>query len=407
MNWRNLYLFLLGAFLTINIKLGGDLSASDILILALSPWACLKLKRIWKKPIKQILILGAFYWVGLALSDYLNSSTFEDWSRGHAKVGIMLFSIGVITVVSQLKIDRLIYFFWSSSLSAFISQLLGQGEVSHLWKFGWGPVTTSFLALFCGRIFLMRKFQSLPFSALGIFHFLMNARSLAGFTLLTGLILGSASKRKNNVEIKKKKSSVRAYAAIIVFGGIVYFLYDYGASNGWFGDESRLKYEMQTVGGKSVLVGGRGEFLTSLTAIKDSPLIGYGSWPKSEKYVLLYLEYSNIELSSAKADFFLQRKLIPSHSHIFGGWMEAGIAGGLFWLYTLYLFLTTVARLVTGKMLHYGAFIIFMLVSSSWDIVFSPFGSTRRITHAVSLVVCASLFSFRGSLKNERARLLV
>jgi len=82
----------------------------------------------------------------------------------------------------------------------------------------------------------------------------------------------------------------------------------------------------------------------------------------------------------------LSQDLIPTHSHLFGAWVEAGVLGAVFWLWTLALVasvLPRLHRLADGRV----ALVAFLGVSFLWDIVFSPFGAERRLVVPFYLVV--------------------
>jgi hypothetical protein len=73
--------------------------------------------------------------------------------------------------------------------------------------------------------------------------------------------------------------------------------------------------------------------------------------------------------------------LIPSHSHLFGAWVEAGIFGGVFWFWLLLLSVRALYAAVnirTGASLII-AFCMFLLI---WDVLFSPFGAYERFQAA-------------------------
>jgi hypothetical protein len=65
-------------------------------------------------------------------------------------------------------------------------------------------------------------------------------------------------------------------------------LYEYGASEGWLGDEAREKYLIQSSGDMGILLGGRTQILASAQAIIDSPVIGHGSRAKDSKLLTFW-----------------------------------------------------------------------------------------------------------------------
>jgi O-antigen ligase len=150
------------------------------------------------------------------------------------------------------------------------------------------------------------------------------------------------------------------------------------------GSEARNKYLIQSRGQYGLLLGGRNEIYASSQAIIDSPILGHGSWAKDRKYVLILLELRRAGYQIE--DNILKSDLIPTHSHFFGAWVEAGIMGALFWAWVLLL----VVRIVTSLYLVRDPLvplIVFLAINMLWDVLFSPYGHDRRIISDFSLVV--------------------
>jgi hypothetical protein len=92
--------------------------------------------------------------------------------------------------------------------------------------------------------------------------------------------------------------------------------------------------------------------------------------------------------------------LIPTHSHIFGSWVEAGILGALFWFWILKLIVSSMAR-VTGNepLLPVFAYISFLFV---WNIFFSPFGAEGRFIDTYFIVAILLLRSLTTQIQVAR-----
>jgi len=68
--------------------------------------------------------------------------------------------------------------------------------------------------------------------------------------------------------------------------------------------------------------------------------------------------------------------LIPTHSYVFGSWVEAGIVGAIFWMFFLiYTAYTLFSASGDEPLLPFFAFVALMLM---WDILFSPLGTPTR-----------------------------
>jgi O-antigen ligase len=182
-------------------------------------------------------------------------------------------------------------------------------------------------------------------------------------------------------------------------------VYERVARDGLLGTAAQVKYERQ-VSGLGLILGGRPEILASLSAIRDSPIIGHGSWARDPKYVL----QMNAELQSYGMQPYgfhtgstALPDLIPEHSHLLGAWMEAGFFGTLFWFWALGLAIAVLSRLylLRDRMTPLVAYLGLLLV---WDILFSPFGAERRLLIPFYLIVL--LFTWdrlRGVLRRSRA----
>jgi hypothetical protein len=170
--------------------------------------------------------------------------------------------------------------------------------------------------------------------------------------------------------------------------------YQHAVKSGWLGEAAQGKYaDQQGEGG--VLLGGRSELLSSGAAIIDSPIIGHGSWAKDPKYVAIMKDRR--EALGYKRTHEADDDLIPSHSHLFGAWVESGILGAIFWFWVLFYVVKTLLR-ATGRepLLPVFAFIGFLLC---WDILFSPYGAERRFLTTYFIAGIALLHLFTAQIK--------
>src|SRR5262249_49457743 len=134
------------------------------------------------------------------------------------------------------------------------------------------------------------------------------------------------------------------------------------------------------------------ESLVSTQAIADAPIIGHGSWAKDFDYVTLYVRALEERGVTIVGNPF-RSALIPSHSFLFGSWVEAGILGGLFWIYILAICVRSLYSL-----LHIPPWsrplVTFVTLSLIWDVLFSPFGAHERFLVPASL--CMVLWAIRN-----------
>jgi O-antigen ligase len=193
---------------------------------------------------------------------------------------------------------------------------------------------------------------------------------------------------KVNVVSLVKSALLMGAVAFVVAEG-----YGYAAGEGWLGEESKQKYEAQAGGKFGVLLGGRVELFASTLAIIDSPLIGHGSWAKDPKYATGLLE------QLAAYDYEIPREiktdLIPTHSYLFGAWVESGIVGAIFWLWVLFFVFKILLILHKTKdtLVPLVAFVGFEML---WNVLFSPFGAGGRVYVAYHLVLLMFVWARSG-----------
>jgi len=244
-----------------------------------------------------------------------------------------------------------------------------------IWKFGYGfPVTS--LAILAAYFFGLNL--GMVLFGLALLNLGLGYRSMALFCLM-GTLLSILSEA---VYYKRLKNAVlllrNVFLITVAISAFFYFYYEIGIFESSTIDVGQYKLERAE---KNPLYG-RLEFLGGLKAVWDSPLIGRGSWAKDPKY-LTFLE----ELAEAVGrGFYQEDSTIPSHSYVLGAWVEAGILGGLFWLFVLFQSLKAMKTLVNLNVQPPGLY-GFLLSFLIWAILFSPFAASERLTAAFFTVL--------------------
>lgn len=184
--------------------------------------------------------------------------------------------------------------------------------------------------------------------------------------------------------------------ALAIFG-FVHF-YEYSAQSGLLSEKDQQKYSEQSSGSGGLLLGGRTESLATVQAVIDSPILGHGSWARDAKYhdimVLKILE------SGKKPGYNMFGDLIPSHSFLMGAWVEAGIAGAIFWIYIFYQICRSLWRATGGE--PFLAVFAFIGMTTMWDILFSPYGAERRFIVTYIFIGMIMLGNMTNSLRAGR-----
>jgi O-antigen ligase len=170
---------------------------------------------------------------------------------------------------------------------------------------------------------------------------------------------------------------------------------------GLLGEEARSRLQMQTLDAADPVVGliggGRGEFFASVRAIADSPVIGHGSWARSAEYYGIYvdsLRRMGSEYMAMLAEYVGRRDghVLPTHSHVLGAWVEAGLAGAAFWLLVAVTLVRAGVRALPNPT-ALGIVILCALPAQMWALAFSPLGADSRLFWALLLVSCCRILA--------------
>ena len=72
-------------------------------------------------------------------------------------------------------------------------------------------------------------------------------------------------------------------------------------------------------------------------------------------------------------------------------WVEGGVLASLFWFYMLMLIVRCIVRLTETPHPLGPFYSRYLFISLTWDILFSPFGLTRRMWEAFLLLIMINL----------------
>ncbi|MGE5490051.1 MAG: hypothetical protein ACM31P_02065 [Actinomycetota bacterium] len=374
---------LLPTLMFIEVEVGGRLFLSEILLVCLAPLLIAMRGRMLATGLpRQLLMLGALWLLAQVLTDEIRGTPFADWSRGWAKIALV--SINFISIFLLLNGSRFRYLMFAAGIA--LGQILGyfynpnEYAYDYPWKFGYGTAVTLLAILAASSLsFAGRLFSAGAMLAMGAVNFYMGFRSLGLVCLLGGCILLLMRPRRSLSDSPVKTALLAGIAMI----GVVSF-YEHGASQGYFGEQEQEKYRWQSAGTMGVVVGARSEILASAQAVKDSPLIGHGSWAKDPKYVFAMAD--ELEALGYEVHGVLESDLIPSHSYLMGAWVEAGVVGAVFWSFGLILICRVLFRM-RGIDSILAPLVAFEALNFLWAIPFSPFGAEARLHAAFDLAL--------------------
>lgn len=395
-NERAVRLLLFLVPLVVGVEIGGlgTLYLSELCLLALLPVLLVLRGRALLMPdAATVCLLCLFYLGAQAVTDVVRAAAFEDYARGWSRILFLLLNFVALHLLIAGQRGRMVVFAWGL-VAGHLIDLARKYPIEGIgWKFGLaGPVTAA-VCLLCAAVPLLRSPRSLAapllLAALGALSMWLAFRSWGGVLFLAAAFLAMPvllrwAGRRPRALSPGRLALLGLLLALATIGTLK--LYGHAARAGWLGDAALAKYEAQAaLGDLGLLLGGRSEVLVSIRAIQDSPFLGHGSWAQDRRYAELQQDLLR-RLGFTDQVIEPESDLIPTHSHLLGSWVEAGLAGALFWLGVLGLIAGGLRRLYANDdpLRPYCAFLLILFV---WDILFSPFGAYRRLGNAFLLVV--------------------
>lgn len=244
------------------------------------------------------------------------------------------------------------------------------------------PAAYSFIAPFAFAVFAM-------------------VTSASGRSSALTAILGAAFVLLGGTTRQHMKRLMQHGLLLLLLGVIAIFLlnaiYRHVALSGMIGEKAREKYVVQSGGSSSVfqlLLRGRAESIAGYFACIDKPIIGFGPYLVDEKgYIEEFLakfcdveDYNQYKRNRAwELKQGILRHRISAHSSVVVFWLQFGIAGLMFWLYSFYVLFRFFKKDMATIPQWFG-WLVCGMPALLWDAFFSPF--SNRITVPMYIVAC-------------------
>jgi hypothetical protein len=379
-NFKPFFIMLCSA---LYIQTAGKLFFVEIIFFISLPflgWKYLKEeKRIWNCVKLLFLILLAE-----VLSDLYRHSSLAQMLKG---ISLILF-----TIINLVSIHKLVKSrrdsLYSATLGWVVSSIIAfyiQPNIyaANFWKFGFAYPITIIIMIWSStnskNYLLSLKSLVILVILIGI-DFFLGARSLGAVTLVTVVVhyFNSYVSKKN-----KPSSFLKGIFLMLIIVTCTFSLYSLLASRGVLGLANTGIYQYQTRSPLGLLISGRNEVISEYYAIKDSPIIGHGTYapltPKIRDETILALHQNLIDLPITSLSDGTQGQ-IPVHSGIFQFWVWFGLAGTPFFFYILFLALQTIRKPEIPIIFRYFSILLI------WDVFFSPFGFQARIGYPIAIL---------------------
>lgn len=384
----------------------GDLPVSEIIMLALLPiMLVIHGRRILKSQFKILFFMLGLWLFGQVISDIYRHSETSDWMRGDA--AIIFFGLDILGLIILLSKNdrRKIILIAGVAVGSILLTFIHPSDYALYapWKFGYASGVISLTTLISCFFYARRRYiiaGLLILSIVGV-NLFENYRSPVGQLLMViALVFPVIPEKLGRMRVLPSSGGGFKFAVLLglVLGAIwgAGRLVDFATSAGLVSEEAKEKNETQQKAG-SLLLAGRPEYQVSIQAVKDSPILGYGSWAHDPKYMKMLFDIE-LEQGLANADdtSAIETDVIPTHSHLMGAWVWAGIFGAVFWFYSLWLVIKSIISIATHRP-PLAPVYMYMVISLFWSILFSPGGAGVRVSDALVFILVFDLLEAKNS----------
>ena len=379
------------------VHLVGDIPVAELLLLPVFPVVLIMQgKRINREGLRLIGTLIGLWLLGQILTDVYRTTAAVDWMRGDARIVFFAIDLVCIAILLAHNERRRMIFIGAYGIGSLLVTVLQPPELmaDDPWKFGYSTGVNTLLVLASCFLYTRRWYSLTALTLAGVvcINLVQNFRS-AVLTILIGMVLviPLVPERVGRLTLLPRVGSaarVAVLAAFAVGGALAAFgLVRLVTATGIIGENAQAKNREQARGAGGLLLGGRPEILVSSRAVIDSPLLGHGSYARDFKYLEMLADMRAEEgIPTDLGDQEASGGMIPAHSHLMSAWVQAGILGAPLWLYLFWLVLKGISRIAILRPPNAPIY-AWMLVSFAWDILFSPFGSTRRLIDSVAILI--------------------
>ncbi|MDD5704306.1 MAG: hypothetical protein PHR35_00145 [Kiritimatiellae bacterium] len=398
MSKKTFLLFLAGCFSLTQVKIVGYIGVSELVFYAVAPFIFVQdQERLRKHGFNRVLLLAAMWAANGLLTDIVRHNTFDNTVKGFAATYSVLSCLIVLHHLLWDDVWRVRWMLLGITASIILSLFFLQGGVyiqraltsgenvasaTMSYKLTIISIVTSLLAL--PIFFQYMRFpiiSALCVIGAGYYGLLQGGRSTFLIMLMTASLMLIV--RNNPIRMRSIHRTFYGLAVAMILAGVVASsTYKYVVTKGMMGEEELEKYEAQSQA-KIGLLSGRSAFIGSVLAIRDSPILGYGSW------ALDVYGYGRRSADIAGTEYHEHGQMVPympGHSHVFGSWVNNGICGGVFWIYILYLLYKTV-KYNMGVVPNLFGYLAWTIPGMAWAILFSPFAGRPIPMTAITVML--------------------
>lgn len=378
------------------LSLVGQLRYSELLILLIGLINARHVKKSIRKMewrIGLLFLLTALTYLIMDLFNHGIKTSTVSRVGSYMILCALLFSIKWIIGDSKAKLVAALLGFSLSFLIVLILNVPVPSASYHVapWRLG---LQFAMTLMVCTLIFQFPRYYSLGLVVLSILiflHFWFGSRSFALITLIVLLVALWVRFNGRDLPIKPSGASLLrtiGYCAMATF--LVFRLMQSPVFLSILPNEMQNRMEVQLQNPFGLFAAARPDVATAIHGIFQRPMTGFGSSTVDPEVLSFYARVaaaSYFEVEDAIYLNLINREWssgTPSHSHVFGAWVDAGIVAALSWMAVL-LFSFSILAQVTRYRSPLTPLATLVAATLIWDVLFSP-GPTR-LTVALLLVV--------------------
>lgn len=388
-----------------SFEIGGQFRYIEVLLVAIFLFSINTIFRGLDNVTKLLIPLFLLTSISQIISDLYNNVPLGSTI---SRVGtFVLFVIILVTVKRLANNDfrRMRWMLFGYALSWVFIFFVGTDAAPNYadspWRLGLGWAVTMAVCLGITLQTRLNLVSGLVLLAMSLLHIWFGSRSIAIFTLFASTVtfwtVVFGADRPTTLQWRK----IATVSVVLIFGIVLgYQALLWATEKNLFPGEVQQRMQAQVSSPYGLAATSRPETAAALKAIAMRPVIGFGSKAYDNEiwgyYIDVlnsnYLSYGNY--TAIYKDSFYQEwdAGLPSHSHLFGAWVDAGVFAILSWVAVLALAFYTILSSINWRN-TLTPLIIFIGSTTIWDVLFSP-GPHRMdmalrimiLTYAVQLI---------------------
>ncbi len=380
--------FLIGTLQRTYVQLVGQLPIAELLHIVVGPLLAMSRTDVFRvRGAKTTLFLGSCWFGSLILSDFLNGTVPDDFLRGWANVFMILLAFVAWMALAAREPSKVAMFYLAGlCIAGAVAVVRGQtrAEVGGEWwdtsvRLWANPLTI----LGMWWVYRFRPSLSMAIAlGYGLASIAFGSRSNGLLFLMTAaLMFASRAVARNQYAVNRAQILRGALIAVPVLA-VMFCTYVFLGTRGVLGAnaQAQLVTLRQPYNPFHVILSSRPEGLAGLRAIIDRPLFGHGSWARNARYTRFQGDLiESISKPGVTVNIRVKEAnpMIPAHSVVLASWIWGGLAGGLFWIFQMYLFFQLMVFFFKRPHLPVAPLALYAGLSVAWNVPFSAFGFAR------------------------------